>query len=95
MDSHTKRLCDAIDGYMEYANEKSYPVAAPETLNTLRNAVEGLKGEADPSAGGYLSPGQRELLTASEGVYEQVSLSEDAGKSPGEREVLANQADAS
>ena len=94
MDKEAKRVLDAINGYVEYANSRSYPVAPTETLTTLKNAAEALKVEADPS-GSPLSPGQRELLSASEGIYEQVTISEEAGKSPGEREVLANQADAS
>jgi hypothetical protein len=90
MDKEAKRVLDSINDYVEYCQSRSYPVAANETLTTLKNAAEALKVETDPS-GSPLSPGQRELLSASEGVYEQVTLSDTASMSPGEREVLANQ----
>lgn len=86
MDSATRRLHMAMCEYLDDVRGRSHMPLELETVESLSKLADTIARGTIPTE---LSPGQKAVAEASQGIYEQVTLDDEPELSPGERAAQA------
>jgi hypothetical protein len=84
MDSATRRFVGFVREYLDDVQGRAHMPVSQEAVDGLNNIVSQLE-EADPLGEEELSPGQRQAMSLSEPLLQDVELNPEDSLTPGER----------